>query len=207
MGYLEKKLQAIIMAQGWKFKTGNLYDLTSNTSWAEGTPSVKVATSESTLGTTRADSYLSFDNDGNTRPANEVVTRLYGEMKWIKPRILVKITSKVYQNQNNNSVKTRKLYGIKKDNSTVLLETKTNPLNSGNQTLNETWNITDETEFYGLAIDIYENYQGRYIYLWELQVTEWYEKGQLLNYRITNEFTLSNDNTYVNHKRIVYGLY
>lgn len=32
------------------------------------------------------------------------------------------------------------------------------------------------------------------------------QRIKLSNYRVTNEFILSNDNTYVNHKRIVYGL-
>ena len=179
MGYLEKKLQAIISAQGWKFKTGNLYDLTSNTSWAEGTPSVKTASSGSTLGTTRADSYLSFDNDNATKPANGVVSRLYAEMKWTKPRRLSKVTSYVYQNQNSAGKKTRKLYGINSDDSLTLLGTKENNVSSGDQTLNETWTIADtDAIYYGIAFDIYEvTYPGRYIYLYELQVTEWYEKG------------------------------
>ena len=180
MGYLEKKLQAIISAQGWKFKTGNLYDLTSNTSWAEGTPLVQYSTGTgSTLGATATSPYLTFDNDTATKSTSTIVDRLWGQMKWTKPRRLSKVTSYVYQNNNSSGKKTRKLYGIKADNSTVLLGTKENAIGSGDQTLNETWTIADtDAIYYGLALDIYEvGYPGRVIYLYELQVTEWYEKG------------------------------
>ena len=171
MGYLEKKLQAIIMAQGWKFKTGNLYDLTSNTSWAEGTPLVQYsAGAGSALNSTAASPYLTFDNDINTKSTSVIVDRIRAQITWTKPRKMVKITSSVYR---SNIIK---LYGIKKDNSTVLLGEKSR--SSSDTKYNDTFTISDETEYYGIAIDCYESgYPGRNQFIYELQVTEWYEKG------------------------------
>ena len=174
MGYLEKKLQAIIMAQGWKFKTGNLYVMTS-----DSLPSPFVASAYNNGAYNIGGSpYMAFNNNkdsyyqGSYTDNNAYVGALINLNKTIKLRKLAINLENVSGFTNN----TRGYVDVYNNGSWV------NVYDSGAKV--NAWSVDTTLT---LEYDDVAQIRARIVYtggatagqgrIKELQVTEWYEKG------------------------------
>jgi hypothetical protein len=174
MGYLEKKLQAIIMAQGWKFKIGNLFVMTS-----DNAPSPFVASAYNNGAYNIGGSpYMAFNNNkssyyqGSYTNNNTYVGALINLNKTIKLRKLAINLENVSGFTNN----TRGYVDVYNDGSWVNVYdsgAKTNAW-SVDTTLNLNYDGVTQIRTRIVYVSGATAGQGR---IKELQVTEWYEKG------------------------------
>ena len=194
MGYLEKKLQAIISTiNTWKLKTGNFLVLTSNTAPTPFTAcAVYVANSNGTPTyanyTNLSVSNAYYVSDGATTPLadswfNDYAKQgIMAEVKWSVP---IRIKTAVVTFQQNSSVTQTsycKVVGLDiSGNETQLGIYSQYYSTSHNYTIwTATINSSDvTTEFYGIRAYIYDSEPtaGRARYIQTLQMTEWYGKG------------------------------
>ena len=193
MGYLEKKLQAIIMAQGWKFKTGNFLLLTSNTT---PTPFTACAVYQATSnGTPTYANYTNYNvsnayyiADGNVSTLADswsfgsVACGLMGEIKWSKEIRINKIVVNYRHNLLSGKTVYVKVVGLDGSNNEtqIGLYSYIYPLTINDTVITATITSTDsDTAYYGIRADSYnsEPTAGRSLHIQDVRVTEWYEKG------------------------------
>jgi len=194
MGYLEKKLQAIISTiNTWKLKTGNFLVLTSNTAPTPFTAcAVYVANSNGTPTyanyTNLSVSNAYYVSDGATTPladswySDYIKMGIMAEVKWSVP-IRIKTVVVTFQ-LNSKATRTTycKVVGLDASNNETQLGIYSLYTPTQVDYVIRTATIASSdvtTEYYGIRAYIYnsEYTAGRAMYIQTLQMTEWYGKG------------------------------
>lgn len=176
MGYLEKKLQAIISTlDTWKLKTGNLYVMTGNSA-----PNPFVATSyQSGAVFIYREPYQSFNNNtgdnyqGSIGSGNYFGARLdFNLSKLVKAK---KIEASMEFGGSGSTID----YKIDLITSSGTIQILNTRISSGG-TYNGAVNVSEANQVEIIAIRHYVTYVGGAAVpcmLKKCQITEWYEKG------------------------------
>jgi len=194
MGYLEKKLQAIISTiDTWKLKTGNFLVLTSNTA---PTPFTACAVYKASLnGTPILSNYtnLSVSNayyvsDGSSSTLadswfNDYVNNgVMAEIKWSVPIRIKNVVSTYQENAKAGETAYLKVVGLSASDVETQLGIYSLYFASQADYVIRTATIASSdvtTEFYGVRAYLYNSglIGARAMYIQTLQMTEWYGKG------------------------------
>ena len=163
MGYLEKKLQAIISTlNNWKLNTGNLYVMTSNSA-----PSPFVASGYSTGNPSETSYWNGFDNNESTDC--QYYTGTGGYWQLLFGGTIIKIQKLEVRFKSALSGRVR-IYGLLENDTWSQIDTWTVSATTANYTRYPT-----QSEVKG--IKVYWDGGSNFHALNKCQVTEWYEKG------------------------------
>lgn len=194
MGYLEKKLQAIISTiNTWKLKTGNFLVLTSNTAPTPFTAcAVYVANSNGTptyanyTNLSVSNAYYVSDGSSSTLAdswfKDYVKKGIMAEVKWSVPIRIKTAVVTFQQNIDAGKIDYVKIVGLSATGTETQLGIYSNTVATRYDYIIKTATINSSdvnTEFYGIRAYLYnsEPAAGRAMYIQTLQMTEWYGKG------------------------------
>lgn len=149
--------------QEWLLNTGNLVYMTANNA-----PSPYVASTKDTPNAGSA--FNAFDNsDTSTVTFNNGDGVAWAKMLWTNPIRIQKLIARVHRSGQLNTL--FRIYGIKPDNSEVLIYSGTHPSDT-----NTTVTSTDTTtEFVGIKLEI-DRRSDLIVNIKNCRIIEWYSK-------------------------------